>query len=148
METENKTKILLRVEDKTAEDDNAPIPLCKFCSKPMIRLPKTENLKAGYTCDCEKFQSYIHMEIELQNYKKILEQLEQKIAFTEQEMEELGRQSAYYTLVEDVVRKNMFSKIKTKKEKTVSFEEVKTNKDRVNETKVLTEKYYFYPYIT
>ena len=148
MEPENKTKILLRVEDKMAEDDNAPIPLCKFCSKPMIRLPKTENLKAGYACDCEKFQSYVRMELELQNYKKILEQLEQKIAFTEQEMVELGRQSAYYTLVEDAVRRNMFTKIKTKKEKVVSFEDVKTNKDRVDKTKELTEKYYFYPYIT
>ena len=148
METEKREKNLLRVEDKNAEDDNVPIPLCKFCSKPMIRLPKTERLKAGYTCDCERFQSYVHMEIELQNYKKILEQLEQKIAFTEEEMTELGRQSAYYTLVEDAVRKNMFSKIKTKKEKVVSFEDVKTNKDRIDKTKELTEKYYFYPYIT
>lgn len=139
---------LFRVEDKTAEDDKAPIPLCKFCSKPMIRLPKNDKLKAGYTCDCEKFQSYIRMELELQNYKKIFEQIEQKIVSTEQEMVELGRQSAYYTLVEDAVRKNMFSKIKTKKEKVVSFEEVKSNKDRVDETKALTEKYYFYPYIT
>lgn len=148
METKNKTKILLRVEDKTAEDDKAPIPLCKFCSKPMIRLPKNEKIGAGYACDCKNFQSYIRKDLVLQNYKKLLANLEEKIAVTEQEMVDLGRESNYYLLVEDVVRRNMFSKIKTKKEKIVSFEEVKTNKDRVNETKVLTEKYYFYPYIT
>lgn len=148
METKNKTKILLRVEDKTAEDDNAPIPLCKFCSKPMIRLPKTENLKAGYTCDCEKFQSYIHKDFELQNYKKLLATIEEKIAVTEQEMIDIGRESNYYLLVENAVRKNMFSKIKTKKEKVVSFEDVKSNKDMVDETRKSTEKYYFYPYIT
>ena len=148
MKTNIDTSKLFRVEDKTAEDDKAPIPLCKFCSKPMIRLPKSEKIGAGYACDCEKFQSYILKDLEIQNCKKIIENIEQKIAVTEQEMIDLGRSSDYYTLVEDVVRKNMFSKIKTKKEKIVSFEEVKTNKDRVNETKVLTEKYYFYPYIT
>ena len=51
-------KELFRVEDKTAEDDKAPIPLCKFCSKPMIRLPKSEKIGAGYTCDCHKLQNY------------------------------------------------------------------------------------------
>ena len=148
METKNKTKILLRVEDKTAEDDNAPIPLCKFCSKPMIRLPKNEKIGAGYTCDCNKFQNYIHKDLELQNYKKLLTTIEEKIAVTEQEMIDIGRESNYYLLVENAVRKNMFSKIKTKKEKVVSFEDVKSNKDMVDETKKSTEKYYFYPYIT
>ena len=148
METENKAKILLRVEDKTAEDDNAPIPLCKFCSKPMIRLPKNEKIGAGYACDCEKFQSYILKDLEIQNCKKIIESIEQKIAVAEQEMVDLGRSSDYYTLVENAVRKNMFSKIKTKKEKIVSFEDVKSNKDMVDETRKSTEKYYFYPYIT
>ena len=84
----------------------------------------------------------------LQNYKKLLANLEEKIAVTEQEMVDLGRESNYYLLVEDVVRKNMFSKIKTKKEKVVSFEDVKSNKDMVDETRKSTEKYYFYPYIT
>ena len=148
METENKTKILLRVEDKTAEDDKAPIPLCKFCSKPRIRLPKSEKIGAGYTCDCDKFQNYIHKDLELQNYKKLLATSEEKIALTEQEMVDIGRESNYYLLVENAVRKNMFSKIKTKKEKVVSFEDVKSNKDMVDETRKSTEKYYFYPYIT
>ena len=99
---------LFRVEDKTAENDNAPIPLCKFCSKPMIRLPKTEKVRAGYAC----------------------------------------READYYKLVENAFLKNMNSKNKTKKEKIASFKEVKNNKDMVDETKSLTEKYYFYPYIT
>ncbi len=142
------TSKLFRVEDKTAEDDKAPPPLCKFCSKPMIRLPKTDKIGAGYACDCENFQSYILKDLEIQNCKKIIENIEQKIEATEQEMIELGRQSAYYTLVEDAVRKNMFSKNKTKKEKIVSFDDVKSNKDMVSKTKALTEKYYFYPYIT
>ena len=148
METENKTKELFRVEDKTAEDDKAPIPLCKFCSKPMIRLPKNEKIGAGYACDCKNFQSYIRKDLVLQNYKKLLANLEEKIAVTEQEMVNLGRESNYYLLVENAVRKNMFSKIKTKKEKVVSFEDVKSNKDMVDETRKSTEKYYFYPYIT
>lgn len=139
---------LFRVEDKTAEDDKAPIPLCKFCSKPMIRLPKNEEIGAGYACDCKKFQSYIRKDLVLQNYKKLLANLEEKIAVTEQEMVDLGRESNYYLLVENAVRKNMFSKIKTKKEKVVSFEDVKSNKDMVDETRKSTEKYYFYPYIT
>ena len=141
-------KELFRVEDKTAEDDKAPIALCKFCSKPMIRLPKNEKIGAGYTCDCDKFQDYIHKDLELQNYKKLLATIEEKIAVTEQEMIDIGRESNYYLLVENAVRKNMFSKIKTKKEKVVSFEDVKSNKDMVDETKKSTEKYYFYPYIT
>ena len=33
-------------------------------------------------------------------------------------------------------------------EKVVSFEDVKSNKDMVDETRKSTEKYYFYPYIT
>lgn len=148
MKTNIDTSKLFRVEDKTAEDDKAPIPLCKFCSKPMIRLPKSEKIGAGYACDCEKFQSYILKDLEIQNCKKIIENIEQKIAVTEQEMIDLGRSSDYYTLVENAVRKNMFSKIKTKKEKVVSFEDVKSNKDMVDETRKSTEKYYFYPYIT
>jgi len=141
-------KELFRVEDKTAEDNNAPIPLCKFCSKPMIRLPKNEKISAGYTCDCDEFQDYIHKDLELQGYKKLLVNIEEKISATEQEMTDLGRKSNYYFLVENAVRKNMFSKIKTKKEKVVSFEDVKSNKDMVDETRKSTEKYYFYPYIT
>lgn len=141
-------KELFRIEDKTAEDDTAPIPLCKFCSKPMIRLPKGEKIGAGYTCDCDKFQGYIHKDFELQNYKKLLATIEEKIAVTEQEMIDIGRESNYYLLVENAVRKNMFSKIKTKKEKVVSFEDVKSNKDMVDEARKSTEKYYFYPYIT
>ena len=139
---------LFRVEDKTAEDDKAPIPLCKFCSKPMIRLPKNEKIGAGYACDCKNFQSYIRKDLVLQNHKKLLANLEEKIAVTEQEMVDLGRESNYYFLVENAVRKNVFSKIKTKKEKVVSFEDVKSNKDMVDETRKSTEKYYFYPYIT
>lgn len=137
-----------RVEDKTAEKEDAPTPLCKFCSKPMIRLPKTDKLGAGYACDCEKFQSYILKDIEIQKYKKIIDSIERKIESTEEEMYSLGRESDYYTLIEKAVRKIMFSKNKTKKEKVVSFEEVKSNKAMVDETKSLTEKYYFYPYIT
>ena len=141
-------KEFFRVEDKTAEDDKAPIPLCKFCSKPMIRLSKDEKIGAGYACDCDKFQDYIHKDLELQKYKKLLAMFEEKISVIEQEMINLGRESDYYLLVENAVRKNMFSKNKTKKEKVVSFEDVKSNKDMVDETRKSTEKYYFYPYIT
>ena len=148
MKTDINTSKLFRVEDKTAENDNAPIPLCKFCSKPMIRLPKTDKIGAGYACDCENFQSYILKDLEIQNCKKIIESVEHKIAIMEQEMFDLGREADYYKLVENAVLKNMDSKNKTKKEKIVSFDDVKSNKDMVSKTKALTEKYYFYPYIT
>lgn len=148
MKTDINTSKLFRVEDKTAENDNAPIPLCKFCSKPMIRLPKTDKIGTGYACDCENFQSYILKDLEVQNCKKTIESVEHKIAIMEQEMFDLGREADYYKLVENAVLKNMNSKNKTKKEKIVSFKEVKNNKDMVDETKSLTEKYYFYPYIT
>ena len=138
---------LFRVEDKTSEDDTAPIPLCKFCSKPMIRLPKNDKSKAGYACDCEKFQWYIRKDIELRNYRNLLKNLEQKIIDTEQEMTNLGRQSAYYKLVGNAVRKNIEVKNKVKKEKVISFEMVKNNKDKMDNIKSQTENYYFYPYL-
>lgn len=138
---------LFRVEDNRAENDGVPVPICKFCSKPMIRLPKTDKIGAGYACNCARFQSYIRKDIELQKYQKALKELEQRIITLEQEMSNLGRHSDYYKLVEDTVRKNMTVKNKTKKEKVVSFGLVKDNKERMDKIKAETENYYFYPYL-
>lgn len=148
MDTINIEKKLIRVEDGLAEKENIPIPLCKFCSKPLIRLPQENGLKAGYTCDCEAFQTYVYKANELSTCRKVVENLEQKILTLEQELTDLGKESDYYKLVENAIHKKMESKNKTSKEKVVSFTEVKSVKDMVDETRALTEKYYFYPFVT
>lgn len=145
---------LLRVTDKRAEDDNEKIPLCRFCSRPMKRLPKDENNEAGYTCDCRIFQLYIHQDIYIREKEKELEKRQEEIQKMESLIEQMkkvrsyiGKQSDYYKIVEDAVKKNIDSREKTKKEKIVSFESVKNNKEMVDETRTLTEKYYFYPLV-
>lgn len=145
---------LLRVEDKRAEDDNVEVPLCRFCSRPMKRLPKNETSKAGYTCDCRIFQLYIHQDLYVREKEKELEKHQEEIQKMETLIEQMkkirsyiGRQSDYYKIVEDAVKKNMDTKEKTKKEKIISFETVKNNKEMVDETRTLTEKYYFYPLV-
>lgn len=144
---------LLRVVDKRAEDDKE-VPLCRFCSRPMKRLPKDETSEAGYTCDCRIFQLYIHQDIYVREKEKELEKRQDEIQKMETLIEQMkkvrsyiGRQSDYYKIVEDAVKKNMDTKEKTKEEKVVSFEAVKNNKEMVDETRTLTEKYYFYPLV-